>query len=48
VVVSDRVVGCIFMESRKPRPSFKTRELRQFDRLRDALVSAFTRLRSEP
>ena len=48
MVVADRVVGCIFMDSRNPRPSFKSRELHLFDRLRDSLASAFIRLRSEP
>jgi hypothetical protein len=45
VVVADLVVGCIFMDCQKGRPKTDDGELQLIEQLRDALVSALTRLR---
>ncbi len=48
VVVGGQVVGCIYMESGKPRPDLSADELRQLGQLRDSLVTAMRRVRGSP
>jgi HD-like signal output (HDOD) protein len=48
VVVGRQVVGCIYGESREPRPDLTAGEVSILEELRDALASAIARLRQRP
>jgi HD-like signal output (HDOD) protein len=43
ILAAGEVVGCLYMESRKPRPSLTTRELSLLEQLREALATGIRR-----
>lgn len=48
IVVTGQVVGCIYMETREPRPELTSGELRLLRQLRDSLASAIRHMRCGP